>query len=80
MEEHIKYDIESLESLIGEELTDDDLKYLAEHNPDIFWNILRKIFDFLVYVSRLPVNWKDLDGTIENFDKFQERLVDIHKE
>lgn len=79
MEDHIKADIESLENLIGEELSEDDLRYLAEFNPDIFWNILRKIFDFLVYVSRLPVDWHDLVTSIKDIDEFQDRMVEIHR-
>lgn len=69
MNDHINYDFVALERVIGEKVTEDDLLYIAKHNPNIFMSILKKVFSFLIYVARMPIDWKNEESTMNNFDK-----------
>lgn len=69
MNDHIAYDFNSLEKVIGESVTEDDLIYIAKHNPNIFTSLLKKVFSFLIYVARMPIDWNNGEGTMNNFDK-----------
>ena len=80
MKEHIANDISTLENLIGEEVTDEDLVYIAQHNPNIFLGILKKIFNYLLYIARLPVDWKNEMETINNFEQVINKIVDADRE
>lgn len=79
MQEQLEYDINSLESIIGEEVTKDDLAYLAQHNPNIFYTMLMKVFEFLVYLSNIPVD-KDEGTTLNLYEDFLDKVVEAAKE
>ena len=69
MQDQLAYDFTSLERLVGDRLSEDDLMFIAKHNPNLFLSLLKKLFNFLVYVARLPVDWNNTMETMSNFNQ-----------
>lgn len=68
MQDHIAYDFMSMERVIGQEVSEDDLMFIAKHNPNLFLNLLKKLFNFLIYIARLPIDWNNTKETMGSFE------------
>lgn len=80
MQEQLEHDILSLEGIIGEEVTHDDLMYLAQNNPNIFYTMLMKVFEFLVYLANIPVDQGNTDETLNLYEDFLNKVIEAAKE
>lgn len=79
MSEHIKHDIEVLKEIVGDEITPDDLAFLTKNNPNIFYTLLMKIFEMLVYLSNIPVDPNDDTKTINLYEEAFNRILEAEK-
>lgn len=75
MQDHIAYDFLNLERAIGEKVTEDDLMYVAKHNPNIFGIMVKKVFSFLIYVARMPIDWNDGQGAIVRVNQVIDNII-----
>ena len=59
MQDSIKNDIESLEHITNNTITEADLQLLHSQNPNVIMLIFSKIFDFLSFLSNIEVVTED---------------------
>lgn len=79
LEEHFKNDLNQLEMIIGEDVSEDDLKYITEQHPNLFYQLLMKLFEFLVYLSNIPVDINDENKTINLYEDFLNKVIEAAK-
>lgn len=79
LEEHFKNDLDQLELIIGEDVSEDDLKYITENHPNIFYQLLMKLFELLVYFSNIPVDPNDSAKTINLYEDFLNKVIEAAK-
>ena len=55
MREQLKNDIAQLKEIIGDDISVDDLEQVKAANSNILVVILWKLFDFLRFLSQIPI-------------------------
>ncbi len=69
MQDSIKSDIESLEHITNNKITEADLQLLNSQNSDVIRLIFSKIFDFLTFLSNIEVVTED--GQVMNYNLYE---------
>ena len=76
MKTEIINDFHYLEEIIGE-LDYEHMEMLKSENPNIFVLILTKIFNFLAYLARIPINNEDGEASHMNlYERALETLIE----
>ena len=80
MQDHLAYDFASLERVVGQHVSEDDVTFIANNNPRLFLSLLKKLLNFLTYIARPVVDWNNTTQTMSSFEQVMDKIVEADRQ